>query len=467
MTKGNKSQRPEAPGWLVELTARASKKAQRCFLFYAGFLAYCLLSVINISDRQLGLSSTVNLPLLNADVPLVGFFVGTPLLVLLVFVYLQTCILRFKRLTAYLDTQDCPAEKWRFLPWIIKTVKVPGAEMPDRLLKMITALFLWASLPIFLILIAFRFVKRHDSFWSYVVGSIPILGTIMLIWFWRLSKSSTRRRSLVRTVFRSGVVSFLVAAELFLLLFLIPWANGGLSVSVLKNVRDRIRPLFCVDLSNQILTEEPAVRYEGCFWGDFTKTHLEGAIFHHAILKRANLEGAFLLDARMDFAVVVEANLRYSYMKGAYLSYADFQGADMRGANLVSTYGRNTRFSGANFWNADMRGSRLEYSDFQGADFTLADLSGARLWDTNFQGARLFHAILQGAELIRADFSKADLKDAVLRGADLWGANLKGTRNLDIEQLSEAKTLYNAKLDPELRKKVEEKYPHLLEKTRD
>ena len=459
--------RPESPGWLVEFIARTSKKAQRCFLFYAGFLAYCLLSAISISDRQIGLSSTVNLPLLNVDVSLVGFFVVSPVLVVLFFIYLQICILRFKRLAAYLDTQYSPVEKWRFLPWIIKAVKVPGAEMPDRLLKMITVPFLWASLPISLILIAFRFIKRHDSFWSYVVGSIPILGTIIVIWFWRLSASSARRKSLVRTVSRSGVVSFLVSVELFLLLFLIPWANCGLSVSILKNVRDRIRPFFCVDLSYQKLIEETAVEYEGPFWGDFKKMHLEGAIFSHAILKRADLEGASLLDARMDFTVVVEANLRYAYMKGAYLSYADFQGADMRGANLVSTYGRNTRFSEANFWNADMRGGRLEYSDFQGADFTLADLSGARLWDTNFRGARLFHANLQDAGLVRADFSKADLKDAILRGADLWGANLQGARNLDIEQLSEAKTLYNAKLDPELRKEIEEKYPHLLEKPQD
>ncbi|UCC39085.1 MAG: pentapeptide repeat-containing protein [Candidatus Aminicenantes bacterium] len=464
MMKGNKSMRPEPPEWLIELIVGASKKAQRSFLFYVGFLAYCLLSVISISDRQIGLSSTVNLPPLNVDVPLVGFFIATPLLLVLIFVYLQICILRFKRLTAYLDTQYSSAEKWRFLPWIIKAVKVPGTELPDRFLKMITALFLWASLPISLILIALRFIKRHDSFWSYVVGSIPILGTIIVIWFWRIFSSFIRSKSLVRTVFRSGVVTFLVAAQLFLLLFLIPWANDGLSVSVLENIRDRIRPFFCVNLSNQILIEELAAEYEGRFWGDFKKKRLEGAILNHAILKRANLEGASLRDARMDFTVAVQANIRYSYMKGAYLSYADFQGADMSGANLVSIYGRNARFSEANFWNADMRGGRLEYSDFQAADLTLADLSGARLWDTNFRNARLFHANLLGAELVRADFSKADLKKAVLRGADLWGANLLGAMNLDVEQLSEAKTLYNAKLDPKLMKEIEKKYPHLLEK---
>jgi hypothetical protein len=35
---------------------------------------------------------------------------------------------------------------------------------------------------------------------------------------------------------------------------------------------------------------------------------------------------------------------------------------------------------------------------------------------------------------------------------------------LNIEQLSEARTLYKAKLDPELKKQVKDKYPHLLKK---
>ena len=46
--------------------------------------------------------------------------------------------------------------------------------------------------------------------------------------------------------------------------------------------------------------------------------------------------------------------------------------------------------------------------------------------------------------------------------AYLQGANLEGVYNLNIEQFSGVKTLYKAKLDPELKKQVKEKYPHLL-----
>jgi uncharacterized protein YjbI with pentapeptide repeats len=63
-----------------------------------------------------------------------------------------------------------------------------------------------------------------------------------------------------------------------------------------------------------------------------------------------------------------------------------------------------------------------------------------------------------------ANLSRADLIDASLSLADLSGANLTQVENLSIKQLSEARTLYKAKLDPELMEQVKDKYPHLLEK---
>ena len=51
-----------------------------------------------------------------------------------------------------------------------------------------------------------------------------------------------------------------------------------------------------------------------------------------------------------------------------------------------------------------------------------------------------------------------------LEEADLRDADLTGAKNLTITQLSGAKTLYQAKLDPELMEKVKKSYPHLLGK---
>jgi hypothetical protein len=42
--------------------------------------------------------------------------------------------------------------------------------------------------------------------------------------------------------------------------------------------------------------------------------------------------------------------------------------------------------------------------------------------------------------------------------------NLQQVRNVTAEQLSHVKTLFEAKLDPELEKELREKHPHLFEK---
>ncbi len=58
---------------------------------------------------------------------------------------------------------------------------------------------------------------------------------------------------------------------------------------------------------------------------------------------------------------------------------------------------------------------------------------------------------------------EAYLGDASLQEADLRQADLRGALALTVEQLSKAKTLHGAKLDPELEKQIRENYPQLLE----
>jgi uncharacterized protein YjbI with pentapeptide repeats len=66
-----------------------------------------------------------------------------------------------------------------------------------------------------------------------------------------------------------------------------------------------------------------------------------------------------------------------------------------------------------------------------------------------------------------ANFGLADFDGASLEGADLEGADLEGAKNLTVDQLSEAKTLYNAKIDNELLVQLKEKYPALFDKPDD
>ncbi|MBA7681025.1 hypothetical protein ES703_89353 [subsurface metagenome] len=103
----------------------------------------------------------------------------------------------------------------------------------------------------------------------------------------------------------------------------------------------------------------------------------------------------------------------------------------------------------------DLRGGNL-----RGADLTGANAKEANLQGTDLAGANLKEANLQGADLREAILSNANLKDA-----DFQEANLESAQGLTLEQLSEVKTLYKAKLDPELLRQIENTHPHVLEKS--
>ena len=113
-------------------------------------------------------------------------------------------------------------------------------------------------------------------------------------------------------------------------------------------------------------------------------------------------------------------------------------------------------------WGADLEETDLRDANLRDADLEEADLSEADLRGADLNGAKLRGANLRGANLEQAYLMGADLKST-----DLESANLMGAMYLQAEQLCEAKTLYQAKLDPSLEQEVRRACPHLLEKPRE
>lgn len=126
-----------------------------------------------------------------------------------------------------------------------------------------------------------------------------------------------------------------------------------------------------------------------------------------------------------------------------YLPSIDLYGAYLRGANLT---------------RARLDGTDLVHANLKEAILTDADLSKTKLMAANLEGAKL-----DRAKLFAADLRGTDLSGVCLTGANLERVDLRRCSGLDIDQLSEAKSLYMAKLDPELMEQVKAKCPHLLE----
>jgi Pentapeptide repeats (8 copies) len=158
---------------------------------------------------------------------------------------------------------------------------------------------------------------------------------------------------------------------------------------------------------------------------------------------RAHLPWAYLRGLSLDGARLQEAMLFEAQLQGAVLSGAQLQGTDLGWAHLE---------------DADLSGAQLQGTDLREAQLHRANLERAQL-----QGARLFRAylrevILIGANLERLEIKKdgepgqersADLTDADFRDADLSNAQLSTVNGLRAEMLAGA-VLTNAKLPEEV-----------------
>lgn len=192
------------------------------------------------------------------------------------------------------------------------------------------------------------------------------------------------------------------------------------------------------------------------------ETNLQGANF-----QEANLQGVDLQEANLQGADFSEANLQGADLRGSHLEGADLCGAHIEEAYLYDTHLEKAVLLDVHLERAGLNDAYLEKASFNGAHLEKAEFWGANLKGAEFWGANLKGTLLREANLEGANLMEANLEGAILMYATLKGANLEGARNLTIDQLSKVKTLYNAKLDPELEKPLREKYPALFEKPKD
>ena len=166
-----------------------------------------------------------------------------------------------------------------------------------------------------------------------------------------------------------------------------------------------------------------------------------------------------------------------AFKKLGYDVFADFQ--EKRVSEIPTNYGSIAKedrlefvtgadLKGRNIENADMLRAFLVKADLRGASLNnanlmYANLEQANLEKTNLQKANLGSANLKSANLKNANLSRANLREADLSVAELQEADFTGVKNLTIEQVSKAKTLYQTKLDPDLMEQLRKCCPHLLE----
>ena len=430
----------------------ATKVARWFYFLTAGISLICCLIIGFTSDVRLVLNSSA-LPygLLGKVLPITGFYLGGPIVLLALSLRFQFLLLRLWGSMAVLpavfqDGQTLEKDgPWYLMGLVRRHFRWQGEKqsaMTTFETALSTTLAYWI-VPATLFFFWVRYLSRQDFRGTLLhvllITMAVATATGLPFVVTRVLRQGDIRLSKTKNILRLvlGTTRAALASGIILLLFSIGINRGlpydrsnGANVSpadyrrwasmVFQSVGSR--PY--ADLTEATLSTPPP---RGAAWNEETVENISGARLNQINLRFARAYRAFLVNARLwranlEGVYLSEADLRGSNLRESLLRSAILDRAQINRAVLVSA-----NASGANFSAADLRLADLSYGNFESAILSNARVSGASLYAVN----------LRNAQLLRTDLSRTDMRDTKLEHAVLSFANLEQT-DLSSAKLGEA-----------------------------
>ena len=435
--------------------ADASKVARFFYFLTMAVAVLCSALIIFTSDIRLVLNASAVPGIHGGDfLPMVGFYLGAPILLFALYVRFHFLLLRLWGSIAALpavfpDGQTPERDGPWFLMGLIRNHLrwLRDGRSPLAVLETTVAMALgYWIVPATLALFWIRYLVRQD-----------FRGTLLQVLLITVSVAcATGLPRIVARVLRPGEIRIPQSKNLLrmALLMMRPALITGLCLLVISVGVHRGLPAdadIAPEHSSLSMARWSAQLFQAVGYrpyADLTEATAFGAAGDWTEEAMANVEGARLNQMHLRFArsyrsFLMNAKLWRADLEGAYLSEADLRGANLREANLrdanldraqvnravlVSAKG-----TGAKFVSADLRGADLSYGTFDGADLSSAKLGGTSLYGATLQGARLqrtdlTRTDLRDTHLESAVMSFANLQDADLSSAKMAGANLSGAQ---------------------------------------
>jgi hypothetical protein len=429
---------PEDAKEFLDEANRASDPAWSSWLAFLLLLTYVVVTLASVSHKALLLNSPVKLPIINADIPLVGFFQYAPALLLLVYLSLlvQHVVLarKYRKFTDAIAPYEMetgsehPARE-RVHSYVFS--QIAAGPKPNLITKFMMQLIVYVTfsvLPLLTLLyFQIKFLPYHDVSITYWHRIAVILGFAMLILLTPLMQNTgpARRRWDIK-VGPQAEAWEASGTQVLLVLLLLPIVLGfsWLIATVPNEWIDR-RLGFVAPASVRGGAEEeakllnPLVRrivYDR-LPDDNDKGWWRRWLLSYRVLVVEDTDLGADEDARV---VLRERNFRFALLNRSDLHRADLAWADLRAAQLWKTLAKGK------LKDAQLQGAFLKEAQLQGAQLNSAQLQGADLSNAQLQGAELSYAKLRGADLRGAELQSADLRYAKLQGANLEGAQLQG-----------------------------------------
>jgi Uncharacterized low-complexity proteins len=436
----------EVKGFLDEANA-ASDPARTAWLAFLLLLTYVVVTLASVSHKDLLLNSPVRLPIINADIPLVGFFQYAPAMLLLVYLSLlvQHVILarKYRRFTDALAAYELKARtrhvarEWVHSYVFSQILAGPEANRITRLMMQLIVYVTFAVLPIVTLLyFQIKFLPFHEVWITYWHRFAVILGFAMLILLTPIMQHAPPKRKWDIRLGPQAEAWEASGRQVALVLLLLPivvsfsWLIATVPDEWIDRRLGFVAPVTAgigADGEAQLLN--PIVRrlvYDR-IPDDDNKGWWRRWLLAYRVLIVEDSDLGAADDAKI---VLRERNFRYALLNRSDFHHADLTWADLRGAQLWKSLAKgrlnDTQLQGASLKEAEFQGAQMSSAAMQGADLRGALLQGADLSYTKLQGADLSGAQLQGADLRGARLQGADLQGAQLQDADLQGAELRG-----------------------------------------
>jgi len=434
---------PKDLGELQKALNEAAGKASVLWTTFITFQLYLAIAFGSVTHRDLFLENSIKLPLLNVDLPLVGFFVVAPavLVILHFYVFLQLLGLAItaKDYGALLaidvpDVSDRQYVRRRLDVFpILRFLAGPRDQRTGFFgfsLRLIAWIILVATPVLILLQAQVTFLPYHRE-WIVWVQRIAVLIDLVLIWyFWIHLRSDDDP---INGVLRKAWMCLGGAGTLCVVIFsmdlaLFPgeWVDEHLPDFYVPTTwrphwseKDDWTSLYALLFQGAV--DEVSGRPRSVFSNRLVLTN-QSFIVDPEKLDKITVSH-FFRGRDLRLAVLNFADLRKADFTGAQLQGASLEGAQLQGASLEEAQLQNARLS-----TAQLQGARLHGAQLQGASLALASLQGVWLNEAQLQGALLLSAQLQ-----RAWLDEAQLQGASLNWARVWRAF--GTPNLYLADL--------------------------------
>ncbi|TAD90027.1 MAG: pentapeptide repeat-containing protein [Alphaproteobacteria bacterium] len=377
---------PDTLGPLCDAANDAAKReVAQWFLFLLVMLVLFTL-VGGTSHRMLFLEEPIKVPVLEVNLPLLGFYWVAPAVFLLMHFYVLAQVRELARkVTAYLTAaeRDANGNTAAFLAHrhrldIFPVVGMlanqrlgqPGIAMAAMVLSTLAIMPL-----LLLVFIQVQFLPYHDVATTWWHRTAIALDLGLLWWLWPRSQSGARwRRWTLRAV--GGVMTGFVVAFAFTLA-LIP-------EEFLETQADKTMPVAAI--TREFLFNGPLDEVSRQRTSIFTRSLVlpdENFLTAEEQKKLSEL-GDKAPETGFRTRVLRGRNLRYAILDRADLRYADLTGANLSDAAMI-----NVKLTRARLDSAKMQGASLTEAQMQGA--TLLGVDGWRLHgrDTATNFARL------------------------------------------------------------------------------